>query len=155
MTYKQTLLVPKASLKEINSYLSGKTSYGVPYTGVISYRVVFEDGFKAEAILSGDGKNAVAYARLISKNDTVVYVSDIRNIFVTTYELPCGRNTYILEVKENTEKFIFISKKYITQKQLRDAEQCLIDNGIDDDETMNILQALGYILLDTELYPED
>lgn len=32
------------------------------------------------------------------------------------------------------------------------AEQCLIDNGIDEDEVETVLQALGYILLDTELY---
>ena len=35
------------------------------------------------------------------------------------------------------------------------AEQCLIDNGIDSDEACTVLQALGYILLDEELYPED
>lgn len=34
------------------------------------------------------------------------------------------------------------------------AEQCLIDNGIESDEAAVVLQALGYILLDEELYPE-
>ena len=34
------------------------------------------------------------------------------------------------------------------------AEQCLIDNGIEPDEASVVLQALGYILLDEELYPE-
>lgn len=35
------------------------------------------------------------------------------------------------------------------------AEQCLIDNGIEPDEACVVLQALGYILLDEELYPEE
>lgn len=34
------------------------------------------------------------------------------------------------------------------------AEQCLVDNGIEPDEAPVVLQALGYILLDEELYPE-
>lgn len=34
------------------------------------------------------------------------------------------------------------------------AEQCLIDNGIEPDEASVVLQALGYILLDEELYKE-
>lgn len=37
----------------------------------------------------------------------------------------------------------------------REAERCLVDNGIDPDEVHKVLQALGYILLDEELYPED
>lgn len=35
------------------------------------------------------------------------------------------------------------------------AEQCLINNGIEPDEAPVVLQALGYILLDEELYPEE
>ena len=35
------------------------------------------------------------------------------------------------------------------------AEQCLIDNGIEPDEAPVVLQALGYILLDEELYPAE
>ena len=35
------------------------------------------------------------------------------------------------------------------------AEQCLIDNGIDPDDAPIVLQALGYILLDEDLYPEE
>lgn len=34
---------------------------------------------------------------------------------------------------------------------IRRAQQCLYDNGIDADETATVLQALGYILLDKEL----
>lgn len=37
---------------------------------------------------------------------------------------------------------------------IKAAEQCLIDNGIEPDEVQNVLQALGYILLDEELYED-
>ena len=40
-------------------------------------------------------------------------------------------------------------------KNLPKAEQCLIDNGIESDEAPTVLQALGYILLDKELYPNN
>ena len=43
----------------------------------------------------------------------------------------------------------------ITETQVDKALQCLIDNGIDQDEACVILQALGYILLDEELFPEE
>lgn len=45
-----------------------------------------------------------------------------------------------------------MEKREITTKQIEAAEKCLIDNGIDIDEAKTVLQALGYILLDTELY---
>jgi hypothetical protein len=35
------------------------------------------------------------------------------------------------------------------------AEQCLIDNGIVPNDAPIVLQVLGYILLDEELYPEE
>lgn len=38
-------------------------------------------------------------------------------------------------------------------ESLKKAEQCLIDNGIEPDEAETVLQVLGYILLDKELYP--
>lgn len=41
----------------------------------------------------------------------------------------------------------------ITDQMIKNAEQCLLDNGIDADEVYTVLQAIGYILLDTELYP--
>lgn len=41
----------------------------------------------------------------------------------------------------------------ISSEQLHAAEQCLVDNGIDSDEAATVLQALGYILFDQELYP--
>lgn len=43
----------------------------------------------------------------------------------------------------------------INNDKIRAAEKCLIDNGIEPDEANTVLQAIGYILLDTELYPVD
>lgn len=42
-------------------------------------------------------------------------------------------------------------KHNISEKQQKDALQCLIDNGIDEDESKTVLQALCYILLDEEI----
>ena len=40
----------------------------------------------------------------------------------------------------------------VTNEKIKSAEQVLIDNGIDKDEADTVLQAIGYALLDTELY---
>ena len=50
---------------------------------------------------------------------------------------------------------IIVNNKTIQKETIEKAEQCLIDNGIDADEASVVLQALGYILIDTELYPEE
>lgn len=47
-----------------------------------------------------------------------------------------------------------ITKAMLHYDKVADAERCLIDNGIDKDEAAIVLQALGYILLNAELYPE-
>ena len=36
--------------------------------------------------------------------------------------------------------------------EIKRTEEMLVDNGIDKDEARIVLQALGYVLLDTELY---
>ena len=41
----------------------------------------------------------------------------------------------------------------ITETMKNAAEKVLIDNGIDEDEAQIVLQAIGYTLLDEELYP--
>ena len=45
--------------------------------------------------------------------------------------------------------------KVIYEEDIKKAEQVLIDNGIDADEADVVLQALGYVLLDEELYWND
>lgn len=41
----------------------------------------------------------------------------------------------------------------ISKQQIMDAESCLTKHGIDKEEANTVLQALGYILMDKELYP--
>lgn len=48
-----------------------------------------------------------------------------------------------------------ILNKFPKKEAIKAAEQVLIDNGIDEDEAQTVLQAIGYALLNTELYPED
>jgi len=43
----------------------------------------------------------------------------------------------------------------IDKAKIKAAEQILIDNGIDADEASTVLQAIGYALLDEELYPQE
>lgn len=43
----------------------------------------------------------------------------------------------------------------INEEQIKKAMRCLVDNGIEIDEACTVLQALGYILLDVELFPEE
>ncbi len=43
----------------------------------------------------------------------------------------------------------------ITEDRIEAAEKVLADNGIEHDETATVLQAIGYTLLDKELYPEE
>lgn len=40
------------------------------------------------------------------------------------------------------------------RERISRAEQVLVDNGIDADDASTVLQALGYVLIDTELYPD-
>ena len=58
-------------------------------------------------------------------------------------------------VKESLGEPIKLECTEITPEQITAAEQILIDNGIDEYEVDTVLQAVGYALLDTELYPED
>ena len=44
--------------------------------------------------------------------------------------------------------------KQMNETKIKKTIQCLIDNGIEKDEAEVVLQALGYILLDEELFPE-
>lgn len=41
----------------------------------------------------------------------------------------------------------------ITANSVKAAEKVLIDNGIKEDEAQSVLQAVGYVLADIELYP--
>ena len=43
--------------------------------------------------------------------------------------------------------------EHVNQENIKAAEKVLVDNGIEADEAATVLQALGYALLDVELYP--
>ncbi len=47
---------------------------------------------------------------------------------------------------------ITLNKTSVDKEDIKRAEQVLIDNGIDADEVDIVLQAVGYALLNTELY---
>lgn len=53
----------------------------------------------------------------------------------------------------NTD-YIVINNALISQKHIKKAEMILADNGIDPDDVCVVLQAIGYALLDVELYEE-
>lgn len=42
----------------------------------------------------------------------------------------------------------------VTNERLKNTEKVLRDNGLDNDDAQATLQAIGYVLLDTELYPD-
>ena len=46
-------------------------------------------------------------------------------------------------------------RKDIDSYDIECAERVLIDNGVDRDEAATVLQAIGYVLLDAELYPDN
>ena len=56
---------------------------------------------------------------------------------------------------QESDSAIEVLNHEITPDQIKAAEGVLIDNGVDEDEADSVLQAIGYVLLDTELYPED
>lgn len=49
-------------------------------------------------------------------------------------------------------KGVVITNKIIDRLDISNAEQVLIDNGIDPEEAQTVLQAIGYALLNEELY---
>lgn len=49
-------------------------------------------------------------------------------------------------------KPVEIETRYIGEENIKAALQVLIDNGIDEDEAEIVLQAIGYTLIDTEIF---
>ena len=56
--------------------------------------------------------------------------------------------------KKNLLMRIKLNKDSVSVEDIKGAEQVLIDNGIEKDEVDVVLQAIGYTLLNTELYPQ-
>ncbi len=59
-----------------------------------------------------------------------------------------------LEFFEGLEDFGISETGEITSAQIKQAEYILTDNGVKADEAQTILRALGFVLLDKDLYPE-
>ena len=68
----------------------------------------------------------------------------LANIYAFIKKVNAEPQKYFNEVKDPTKA---------QETKLKNAEQVLIDNGIDADEAKVVLQAIGYALLDEELYP--
>lgn len=49
---------------------------------------------------------------------------------------------------------IKVEKNEIDELAIEQCVQILIDNGVELDEADSVLQAIGYALIDTELYPD-
>lgn len=64
-------------------------------------------------------------------------------------------NSHLDNLVREAEAQRIANEEAIYDERISKAEQCLIDNGIEPDEAPVVLQALGYILLDEELYPEE
>lgn len=64
-------------------------------------------------------------------------------------------NSHLDNLTREAEAQRTTDEEAIYDERISKAEQCLIDNGIEPDESSTVLQALGYILLDEELYPEE
>ena len=58
------------------------------------------------------------------------------------------------DIETVLRSIVFEEEICITQENIQKAEQVLMDNGHDLDDAQDILQALGYVLLDVELYPK-
>lgn len=71
---------------------------------------------------------------------------DDSNVFIDIYELKTDINSF--PYREETIEF----HSNISKEDIVAAEKVLLDNGIDADEVQVVLQALGYALLDLELY---
>lgn len=76
------------------------------------------------------------------------YETEFEN-FASKHGLRFYRSGAIVSANEKGK-----GSKNISLEKIKAAEQILIDNGIEEEEAGTVLQAIGYALLDTELYPE-
>lgn len=110
------------------------------------------------------GETADGKARILgtykNRKDAVKYVKkDMEGFLHDSHEM----NPHVDYVKMSihTENYMYgcewnieeIEVPLPDKKQIKKTEKVLIDNGIEQDEASTILQAIGYTLLDMELYP--
>lgn len=100
---------------------------------------------------AAEAQKEFIYPKYDSK--TGKFVDDTYN---NVFEKLTGHNVHELE-SDNMKSYtdnpsnIKIQKRFLTQKDIQAAEQCLVDNGIYVDEVDTVLQALCYTLFDTEI----
>lgn len=89
-------------------------------------------------------------------DDLTKAIKDAENAYYNDVRFTTASS--IEEVAERIFKERFPVSLYktagILNTSIKKAEQILVDNGIEQDEAATVLQALGYALLDKELYPE-
>lgn len=82
--------------------------------------------------------------------------ASIDHIFAD-WEFGCGFGSEIWpcfdEYLDSEDKMDKVSDTNISPDCIKKSEQVLVDNGISPDEAQTVLQAIGYTLLDKELYP--
>ena len=86
------------------------------------------------------------------KNDMETYVDDSAgmNLVVDFNTMSAHTKDYSYGAEWNIEEV----EIPVPARDLKKAEKILVDNGIEEEEASTVLQAVGYALLDTELYPE-
>ena len=130
-------------------------------TDAISYKVWFEQGMIVHQSFSG------TYVYLIvNEDENPTYydvfsdemVKRLQGIDMIDWAGVETIKSYQAHHKEQMEKksnptVINLNKNNVSVEDIKRAKQVLIDNGIEEDESDVVLQAIGYTLLDTELYP--
>lgn len=88
-------------------------------------------------------------------------MANLKDMFATIMSEEPEQREIEEQVIEQMEEF-GINKKYkikakvtLTPQHIFKALRLLAFEGIDTDEVTTVLQAMGYILLDEELFPED
>jgi len=108
-----------------------------------SLRIVSEGGGYYSCQIFKDRKFIGTYAEDYFEDELSDLIIDAFHYIV---------DTYILK-KEEKGAGIAVKRTTITPEDIKRAKQVLIDNGIEEDEADIVLQAVGYTLIDTELYP--
>lgn len=108
-----------------------------------SLRIVADGGGYYSCQVFKDGKFIDTYAEDYFEDELSGLITDAFRYIV---------DTYILK-KEEKGAGIVVRRGNITPEDIKRSKQVLIDNGIEEDEADTVLQAIGYTLIDTELYP--
>lgn len=96
-------------------------------------------------------ENVMEYIRSESENPFYLEENAFREYierYFSLNEKPWGLERTLMDNSVN------VNDVKINERCIKKAERILVDNGIEPDEAYIVLQAVGYALLDIELYPE-